>query len=365
MSSGPQEFAGYQIIRTLGSGGTGEVFLARHPRLPREVALKVLRPEFSRNDEFRSRFLREADLVSQLSHPSIIDVTDRGEEDRRLWLAMRYIPGADAGQLLQDGPLDVDKTAQIISTIADALDFAHSRGVLHRDVKPANILVPEFQGAGPAAFITDFGVGMRVDDERLTRMGTMVGTVDYTAPERFTNDTTDALADQYSLACTAFHLLTGSRPFGPDSLANIVAAHRSRQPPAASSLNPQLNWPVDHVLYRALSKRPEDRYASCADFAADLAAFLDPTTPFDAGVSDEVASLDTCTIALQPPSGPSSPWVGRTRVEPEGLDISPNDEPAESSSNRPDVTLNWEVWVGLTLVIILVALLIALTVVAT
>lgn len=275
-----RSFAGYRLIRGLGSGGTGEVFVARHPRLPRDVALKILKPEFSHNDEFRARFLREADLVTQLSHPAIVDVSDRGEEDGRLWIAMQYIPGADAGQLLRQGPIDVRHTAEIIVAVADALDYAHSLGIVHRDVKPANILVPQSRGLGPPAYVTDFGVGRNLDDEtRLTRVDMLVGTVDYTAPERFTDQETGGLGDQYSLGCTAFHLLTGSRPFESDSLATIVAEHRSRQPPSAQKLNPQLPWQVDHVLFRAMSKDPATRYASCREFAADLATFLERPVP--------------------------------------------------------------------------------------
>lgn len=387
-SSTSRSFAGYRIIRSLGSGGTGEVFVARHPRLPRDVALKILKPEFSHNDEFRARFLREADLVAQLSHPAIVDVSDRGEDDGRLWIAMQYIPGADAGRLLREGKVDVRHAVEIILAVADALDYAHSLGIVHRDVKPANILVPQSRGLGPPAYVTDFGVGRRLADEtRLTRVDTLVGTVDYTAPERFTDRESGGLGDQYSLGCTAFHLLTGSRPFESDSLATIVAEHRSRHPPSARNLNPQLPWPIDHVLYRAMSKDPANRYASCREFAADLATFLERRVPAPSGhpaanaPARSGASPIPAKAAEPAPRPPGSEpdraaptgtdWATRTRIDPEGIGVPTSGVPTSGvptsgvaparpvpSPERP--TFTWEILMAIALFIIVAAGLTAL-----
>jgi serine/threonine protein kinase, bacterial len=272
-------FAGYVIVRLLGSGAMGEVYLAQHPRLPRQDALKVMAPSVSSDDEYRERFNREAQNVSALWHQNIVGVHDRGEEDGRLWIAMDYVEGVDAGQLLQEKdyrrgmpPADV---VRIVTAVADALDYAHQRQLLHRDVKPANILLANLDSERWRALLADFGIARRVDDASgLTETNMAVGTVAYAAPEQLMGQTLDGRADQYSLAATAFELLTGEHMFQDRNPAVVISRHVSAPPPAIADRKPELS-DLGPVLSRALAKAPADRYDSCTAFATALARHLD------------------------------------------------------------------------------------------
>lgn len=212
-------FAGYTIVRLLGSGGMGEVYLAEHPRLPRRDALKILRPDVSGDEDFRQRFVREADLAAALSHPNIVTVYDRGEFEGQLWIATEYINGTDAAHLLHTQyptGMQVQEVSSVVTAIASALDYAHKAGMLHRDVKPANILCTGRGVAGGAERIAlaDFGIAREINDSAgLTSTNLTLGTVAYAAPEQLMGGPMDGRADQYALAVTAFHLLTGSLPF--------------------------------------------------------------------------------------------------------------------------------------------------------
>src|SRR4051794_15714794 len=201
-------FAGYSIVRRIGSGGMGEVYLVKHPRLPRHDALKVLRPEVSADGEYRERFHREADIAATLWHPHIVGVHDRGEFDGQLWISMDYVDGTDAGRLLHDRYPDgmpVGDVAEIITAVADALDYAHQRNLLHRDVKPANVLLANPQSPDQRILLADFGIARWADDPSgLTATNMTVGTVSYAAPEQLMGDELDGRADQYALAATAF-----------------------------------------------------------------------------------------------------------------------------------------------------------------
>ncbi|WP_425295605.1 serine/threonine-protein kinase [Nocardia abscessus] len=197
MLSTGEVFAGYTIERLLGRGGMGSVYLARHPRLPRLTAMKLLNPELFDDKEIRARFVREADLVARLDHPNIVTVFDRGVEGDRLWICMRYIDGTDAAAL-DAWTLPPQRAVQIVAATAEALDFAHSRGVLHRDVKPANILLERVEGAAERVFLTDFGIArLRDDAEGLTQTGTFTATLAYAAPEQLSGAPLDNRADQY------------------------------------------------------------------------------------------------------------------------------------------------------------------------
>lgn len=271
-------FAGYTIVRLLGSGGMGEVYLAQHPRLPRRDALKVLPASVSADAGYRRRFEREADIAATLWHPHIVGVHDRGEVDGQIWISMDYVEGTDAAQLLRDthpGGLPGRDVAAIVTAVADALDYAHQRGLLHRDVKPANILI-----AGPASgdrriLLADFGIARWADDiSGLTETNMTVGTVSYAAPEQLMGQALDGRADQYALAATAFHLLTGSPPFPDPNPAVVISRHLSAAPPGVGAHRPELAN-LDRALAKALAKNPKDRYERCADFARALSHHLD------------------------------------------------------------------------------------------
>lgn len=265
------DFAGYTIVRCLGSGGMGEVYVAQHPRLPRQDALKVLRPEMSTNQEFRERFLREADLTAALSHPNIVGVYDRGEFDGQLWISMEYVDGTDVSRLLRSaGGVSDQQAVAIISAVAEALDYAHQHDLLHRDVKPANILIGDTDPANRRIKLADFGIARCANDSAgLTATNMTVGTVFYAAPEQLTGSVIDGRADQYALAATAFQLFTGAPPFENSNAAVIIGKHLSAPPPSLSQSRPDLAA-LDPVLAKALAKEPKDRFDKCADFARAL-----------------------------------------------------------------------------------------------
>ncbi|MDF2824277.1 MAG: serine/threonine protein kinase, partial [Mycobacterium sp.] len=266
-------FAGYTIVRLLGAGGMGEVYLARHPRLPREDALKVLPPSVSTDREFRVRFEREADLVAGLWHPHIVGVHDRGEFEGQLWISMDYVAGTDAGVLLRGQPqgLPPEQVVAIVTAVAEALDYAHDRQLLHRDVKPANILITEPGAGHQRIMLADFGIARRSDEASgLTATNMTVGTVSYAAPEQLMGNPLDGRADQYALAATAFHLLTGAPPFRHSNPAVVISQHLTATPPNVSESRPELAH-LDSALSKALAKNPADRYPRCADFARALA----------------------------------------------------------------------------------------------
>ncbi|MBW8710319.1 MAG: serine/threonine protein kinase, partial [Mycobacterium sp.] len=210
-------FAGYTIVRMLGSGGMGEVYLAQHPRLPRRDALKVLPESVSADSEYRQRFNREADIAATLWHPHIVGVHDRGDFDGQLWISMDYVDGTEAARLLRErypNGMSKAEVADIVTAVAEALDYAHERGLLHRDVKPANILLSQPESDDQRIMLADFGIARWANDiSGLTATNMTVGTVSYAAPEQLLGAQLDGRADQYALAATAFHLLTGAPPF--------------------------------------------------------------------------------------------------------------------------------------------------------
>ncbi|WP_168701218.1 serine/threonine-protein kinase [Gordonia paraffinivorans] len=268
-----EHFAGYTIIRLIGRGGMGEIYLARHPHLPRDEALKVLPANLSRDPMYRQRFVKEAEHASSVVHPSIVTVFNSGEYDGHLWIAMEYIDGIDALKLLRQNPhgLDAGTVIAIVRAIGAALDRAHATGLLHRDVKPANILL---QGVGepePRVLLADFGIAKSQQDAgHLTSTNVFVGTVAYASPEQLLGETVDARADQYALAATVFELLTGRPPFQGESTASIIGQHLQKMPPRPSTLRPGISPAVDAVFERALAKEPGRRYGSCREFAEEL-----------------------------------------------------------------------------------------------
>ena len=310
-----ENFAGYRVVRLLGSGGMGEVYLVQHPRLPRQEALKVLRADLSSDPSFRERFIREADLASGLRHPHIVGVHDRGEHDGQLWIAMDYIDGSDAGRLLNQkypAGMPVDLVLPIITAVANALDYAHKKGLLHRDVKPANIIIADPDGDEPGVFIADFGIARPLEDiSGITTTNMTVGTVAYTAPEQLMGDSMDGSADQYALAATTYHLLTGSQVFPHSNPAVVISRHLNTTPPKLGDRHPDCAR-LDEVLQIALAKDPAARFPCCSDFAQALA---------DESSAQGAVSANAATQAARRPSSfastsaakPSTPPIARSR----------------------------------------------------
>jgi serine/threonine protein kinase len=307
-------FAGYTIVRRLGAGGMGEVYLAQHPRLPRRDALKILPSELTANDEFRQRFNREADLAASLYNEHIVGIHDRGEYDGQLWISMDYVEGTDAAKLLRsEYPSGMPKAfvVEIISAVADALDYAHSRGLLHRDVKPANILLGN---ASPRRriLLADLGIARELGEiSGLTATNMLVGTTAYCAPEQLQGADLDARADQYALGCTAFNLLTGSAPFYHSNPAVVITQHLSAPPPLVSARRPELAG-LDGAIAKALAKKPNDRYPTCAAFAAALGSQPNTAAAEVAGPT-EVIATPTEAIATPRSTPPESPQRGSSQ----------------------------------------------------
>ncbi len=307
-----QAFAGYTILRVLGVGGMGQVYLAAHPRLPREDALKVLPADLTANPEFRGRFLREADLAAGLSHPHIVGIHDRGEEDGHLWISMEYVAGTDVGRLLLEqfpGGMPLDEVVPIVSAVASALDYAHSRGLLHRDVKPANILLSDPDGQARRTFLADFGIARHTDDSAgLTATNMTVGTVFYAAPEQLKGESIDGRADQYALACTAFHLLTGSPPYGETNPAVVISQHINAPPPSIGACRPELAA-LNSVFETAMAKERSDRFRSCQEFADQLGQHSGPGFAHAGAIPfPDTQPPFNVTVPALPPQPAASAW---------------------------------------------------------
>ncbi|MGX7697246.1 serine/threonine-protein kinase [Gordonia polyisoprenivorans] len=304
-------FAGYTVLAPLGAGGMGEVYLVEHPHLLRRQALKVISRLGAGNDEFARRFLHEARTAAALDHPGIITVHDFGIVDETPWFTMSYIDGAD----LSAADLTPDEVVHIVGRVADALDHAHHQGVVHRDIKPANIVVTRAASTQEIdrVIVLDFGIAKLAggDATPLTATNAIIGTLAYCAPEIIEGGAATALSDQYSLACTAYQLLTGTTPFHAAEPAALIRDHLARPAPALGLAHPDLAG-LDAAFATALAKHPEDRHRDCRSFAAALVASSTAarsTATTSTATTSTIATPDPTTTAL--PRVPHTQW--RTR----------------------------------------------------
>ncbi len=272
-------FGRYRLVELLGRGGMGEVWKAFDTAMNRVVALKVLPANLADDAQYQARFRREAQAAASLDEPHIVPIHDFGEIDGRLYVTMRLIDGKTIGELLVDGPLAPQRAVSITAQIAAALGAAHRIGLVHRDVKPSNILVTE----DDFAYLIDFGIARAAEGTKLTSTGATIGTLAYMAPERFTTDRNDARADIYALTCVLHECLTGSQPFPGDSLERQITSHLTLPPPRPSTMQPGVSPLMDHVIATGMAKKPDERYATTRDLAvaarAALAVPVPPASP--------------------------------------------------------------------------------------
>src|SRR3712207_5755612 len=285
------EIAGYRIESLIGRGGMAVVYRAEDMRLGRKVALKLLTPQLADSEQFRQRFIKESRLAASLDHPNIVPIYEAGEADGQLFIAMRYVIGSDLKGLLaeQGGHLPGDRTLRLFTQIGDALDSAHRAGLVHRDVKPANILVsgqPQStqHGSGDHVYLTDFGLTKRTSDLSggLTGTGHFLGTVDYVAPEQIQGRPVGPGTDIYALGCVLYECLTGQLPFHRDDDAALLWAHLVEAPPPVTGIRPDLPAAVNAVIARAMAKDPADRYATSGEFVHELVRAVGMPVPASA-----------------------------------------------------------------------------------
>ncbi|MEA2475214.1 MAG: hypothetical protein QOE06_3129, partial [Thermoleophilaceae bacterium] len=257
----------YRIGTYIGRGGMGVVYRAEHVHLGRQVALKLLAPELAENESFRERFVRESRVAAQVDHPNVIPIYEAGEADGTYFIAMRYVEGQDLREILHtSGPLDLDRALEVLGQVAGALDAAHGQGLVHRDVKPGNILVV---GGSGHCYLTDFGLTKAISsDTAFTATGQFVGTTDYVAPEQIEGKELDRRTDVYSLGCVFYECLAGTPPFRRETDMAVMWAHMQEPPPRVTDRRPDLPAGLDQVIATAMAKSKDDRFPSCSTFAA-------------------------------------------------------------------------------------------------
>jgi serine/threonine protein kinase len=336
------QIAGYRIEARLGRGGMGEVYRAVQLSLGRRVALKVLAPKLAADDVFRRRFLRESRIAASIDHPSIIPIYETGEDGGLLYIAMRYVDGMDLSTLLRrEGRLEPARALAIMAQVASALDAAHARGLVHRDVKPANILL----AAGPAGgdghcYLCDFGIIKEVNAQQaqsaLTATDQFVGTIPYVAPEQIEGRDLDGRADVYSLGCVLFHCLTGSVPFERMNDIEVVFAHLREPPPSLSRRAPGLPTAMDAVVARAMAKSSDDRWPTCSALVSAMQAEVRSTSPASAISADaETRSMHLPPVAITTPPPPPPAAASPSAAPPAAASPSAAPPGAASASAAP------------------------------
>jgi serine/threonine protein kinase len=300
------EFGRYRLLGLIGEGGMGQVFRARDTEIGRHVAIKVLPTDLASQPGYRERFRREAHTAAQLTEPHVIPIFDTGEIDGRLYLVMPIIDGIDVASLLnRDGPMRPQLAVRVIGQLASALDAAHAQGLVHRDVKPSNALITGTAGR-EFVYLIDFGITHDSAATKLTRTGSILGTLAYMAPERFTSGKADARADIYALGCVLHECLTGSQPFPGDSMEQQVAGHLTVDPPRPSGLRPGIPTGFDDVIARAMAKNPDDRYQNAQDLVEAAEQVL--TQPIPA------------SLTMRQPAHPTWPPTHASTAAPPTLD---------------------------------------------
>lgn len=332
-----EELAGYRLRAVLGRGGMSVVYQAENPRLGSVVALKVMTPELAANDVFRARFLQESRIAASLNHPNVIPIFDTGQHDGLLYLAMRYVEGADLRAVLKEqGRISPSQALLLIGQVARALDAAHRRGLVHRDVKPANILVERGGDTEDPdhVYLADFGITKHaLSRSGLTATGEFLGTIDYVAPEQIQGKPVDARADVYSLGCVLYECITGRVPFVKDLDAAVIFAHVEESPAPPSTVRADLPPELDDVIARALAKEPADRYPACRDLTEAARAAVGGTgsgavTVLKA-VSPAVGTAPRDQFRYSPPERTATP----ARTGPAGT--GPPPQPPAAPPARP------------------------------
>jgi CheY-like chemotaxis protein len=310
--------AGYRIEERIGRGGMGVVYRAEHLNLQRRAAIKIIAPDLAESEGFRERFTREARIAAALQHPNIVTVYDAGEVDGLLYLAMQFIQGEDLAAMLRaDGRLRPYRAIDVCRQVASALDAAHAMGLIHRDVKPANVLIE-----GRTAFLTDFGLTKRLEGThaQLTRAGDVVGTIHYVAPEQIEGRKVSARSDVYSLGCLLYHCLAGQVPFALETDVAVIYAHLSEEPPKLSELRPELPEGLDAVMAKALDKSPDRRFPSCGDMISAARAVIDAAGPLSETIPPRQTGLGPLAAPTTSEVRDAAEAARRPRVLLGGLD---------------------------------------------
>jgi serine/threonine protein kinase len=317
------EFAGYRIEALLGRGGMSVVYRAENARLGNKVALKLLAESLADDESFRERFVRESRTAATLNHPNIVTIYDAGDWEGVLYIAMRWVEEDLKVHLRREGPLAPDHALAVAAQVGSALDAAHTRGLLHRDVKPANILLePGEPGAPPIAYLADFGLTKHLESRSgITASGQFVGTIDYMSPEQIEGREVDSRTDIYALGCVIFESLAGATPFHRETEVAVLWAHMREEPPPLSDIRPDLPRELDGVLEKAMAKAPENRYPNCREFVTDLRHVLGTAAvetyagrTVDDSVSGSSSSTKAARTVLQSLERPERRWGRRWLV---------------------------------------------------